>query len=271
MLKLIFHPTDFSSEGHLAFLHALALARAARAGLDLLHVHSPHDNDRWDKFPHVREVLERWGVLAPGAATADIEAQSGIRVHKVELREASPVEALSRFLISHRPDLVVMASHGREGINRLLSGSISSEVAQETRAPTLLFGPAAKPFIDLESGAITLETVLVPVAHDPDPACALPMLSAVTAGLNVAFDFVHAGEKAPELNDATGAPIAVRCIEGSVVEGIVAAASGAQLIAMPTAGQQGFLDALRGSTTEQVVRHAPCPVLALPDLASRHL
>jgi nucleotide-binding universal stress UspA family protein len=33
---------------------------------------------------------------------------------------------------------------------------------------------------------------------------------------------------------------------------------------MATAGRDGFLDALRGSTTEQVVREAPCPVLALP-------
>jgi nucleotide-binding universal stress UspA family protein len=35
------------------------------------------------------------------------------------------------------------------------------------------------------------------------------------------------------------------------------------LIAMPTAGHHGVLDALRGSTTERVIRHAPCPVLAL--------
>jgi nucleotide-binding universal stress UspA family protein len=37
---------------------------------------------------------------------------------------------------------------------------------------------------------------------------------------------------------------------------------------MPTAGHHGVLDALRGSTTERVIRHAPCPVLALP-LTSR--
>ena len=38
----------------------------------------------------------------------------------------------------------------------------------------------------------------------------------------------------------------------------------ANLIMMATAGHQGFLDALRGSTTERVLRHAPCPVLAVP-------
>ena len=38
----------------------------------------------------------------------------------------------------------------------------------------------------------------------------------------------------------------------------------ADLIAMTTAGHQGFLDALRGSTSERVLRHAPCPVLVVP-------
>jgi nucleotide-binding universal stress UspA family protein len=33
---------------------------------------------------------------------------------------------------------------------------------------------------------------------------------------------------------------------------------------MATEGHQGFLDALRGSTTERVLRGALCPVLAVP-------
>ncbi len=47
---------------------------------------------------------------------------------------------------------------------------------------------------------------------------------------------------------------------------IVAAAEDppADLIALSTAGRHGFLDALRGSTTERVLRQARCPVLAVP-------
>ena len=53
---------------------------------------------------------------------------------------------------------------------------------------------------------------------------------------------------------------------GQPVETILRAATerNADLIVMATAGRQGFLDALRGSTTERVLRHAPCPVLAVP-------
>jgi nucleotide-binding universal stress UspA family protein len=38
----------------------------------------------------------------------------------------------------------------------------------------------------------------------------------------------------------------------------------ADLIGMPTMGHHGFLDALRGNTTERLLRQAPCPVLAVP-------
>jgi nucleotide-binding universal stress UspA family protein len=36
------------------------------------------------------------------------------------------------------------------------------------------------------------------------------------------------------------------------------------LIAMATEGRNGVLDAIRGSVTEQVLRRAQCPVLAVP-------
>jgi nucleotide-binding universal stress UspA family protein len=50
------------------------------------------------------------------------------------------------------------------------------------------------------------------------------------------------------------------------VDSIIEAAGDWQpdLIGMPTAGHHGFLDALRGSTTERVLRRAPCPLLVVP-------
>ena len=54
--------------------------------------------------------------------------------------------------------------------------------------------------------------------------------------------------------------------EGDVVDEIGAAADlvKADLIVMPTEGRHGVFDALRGSTTERVLRRARCPVLAVP-------
>jgi nucleotide-binding universal stress UspA family protein len=64
----------------------------------------------------------------------------------------------------------------------------------------------------------------------------------------------------------------VEHLKGPIVETIVRAAKerAVDLIAMATAGNHGFLDGLRGSTTSQVVGDAPCPVLALPLLLLGH-
>ena len=53
---------------------------------------------------------------------------------------------------------------------------------------------------------------------------------------------------------------------GDPVDQILAAADEveADLIVMPTAGRTGVFDALRGSTTERVLRRAQCPLLAVP-------
>ncbi len=55
-------------------------------------------------------------------------------------------------------------------------------------------------------------------------------------------------------------------VSGDVVDSILAAArdTETELIVMATQGHDGFLDALRGSTTERVLGGADCPVLAVP-------
>jgi nucleotide-binding universal stress UspA family protein len=79
---------------------------------------------------------------------------------------------------------------------------------------------------------------------------------------------LHVGRTAPSIetssNSAPLPPVMLR--HGNVARSIVDAAVefDVDFISMPTAGHRGVLDALRGSTTERVVRHAPCPVFAVP-------
>lgn len=266
MIRAIAHPTDFSPEGQVAFAHALRLAVANRCPLDLLHVRGQHDADHYEKFPHIREVLMRWGVLGPQASVEDIAAVAGVRARKVEIRDAHAAEGLAQFLTSHLPELLVMATHGRDGLNRWLHGSVSSEVARKVQAPVMLIGPAARPFVDLGSGEMRLHKILVPIAHDPVPLRGLHILETLMEGLDVTIDIVHIGPEVPHLLDSKGATLKVRQIDGPVIDRILEEAEigRASLIAMPTAGNHGYLDALRGSTTEQIVAKAPCPVVALP-------
>jgi nucleotide-binding universal stress UspA family protein len=88
-------------------------------------------------------------------------------------------------------------------------------------------------------------------------------------GANIIVHLVHVGSTAPHVRAASPnvsslPPVILRT--GDVVKSIVDAALeyDVDLIGMPTAGHHGVLDALRGSTTERVIRHAPCPVLAVP-------
>jgi len=56
----------------------------------------------------------------------------------------------------------------------------------------------------------------------------------------------------------------VRLLEGPVIDTLLAEAEAADLVAMPMVGAQGLVDALKGSTTERVMREVTCPVLAIP-------
>ena len=52
--------------------------------------------------------------------------------------------------------------------------------------------------------------------------------------------------------------------QGNTVDQIVEASLASDLVVMATEGSSGIMDALRGSVTEQVLRRATCPVLAVP-------
>ena len=116
-----------------------------------------------------------------------------------------------------------------------------------------------------------LRHILVPVDHAPRPVAALTAITrfAKTLGADDAvLHLLHVGDAPPVIRSTTDPdaqmPVEVRF--GDVVDIILETAYAADidLIGMPTAGHHGFLDAVRGSTTERVLRDAPCPVLAVP-------
>ena len=270
LMQTIAHPTDFSERSAPAFAHALRIALDTKNRLCLLHVEKESD-ELWTSFPHVRALLACWGLMGVDEPPSEIEAKLGFEVTKVEIQHRDPTSGLFEFILGHRPDLIVLATHGREGLNRWLSGSVSEEIARRTHVPTLFIGPKSQGFVDAATGQMRLERILVPIAHDPSAVRSLNILASLLAPIGVspaALQFLHIGNHPPRLDAALGANglCEVEVMEGPVVETIlrVAKARHAHMLAMPTAGHKGFLDALRGSTTEQVLRQAPCPVLALP-------
>jgi nucleotide-binding universal stress UspA family protein len=272
-IRSILHATDFTASSELAFIHALKIALEAKAKLYVLHANPAGEEVDWSAFPAVRRTLARWGVLPAGSPMADVGDKLGIHLAKVSAREREPARAIVGFANDHKNDLIVLATHGREGVPRWLHGSVAEPAAREADTPTLFLPRGTRGFVDPETGTLRLRNVLIPIDHRPRPQAAAREAERLCRTLSlseIALHLVYVGEQRgmPALEIETSRPLEVtRSVRsGDVVDQILAAAAErpADLIAMATAGHHGFLDALRGSTTERVLRHAPCPVLAVP-------
>jgi nucleotide-binding universal stress UspA family protein len=273
-IRSVLHPTDLTVAGEPAFAHALKIALAGRTKLYVLHAGAGgEDAVDWSAFPGARRTLVRWGALPEGSSTTDVGDKLGIHLAKISARESDPVRAIVRFVDDHNNDLLVLATHGRDGLPRWLHGSVAEPVARKAEIPTLFMPPGARGFVDPESGALEPLKVLMPIDRRPSPQAALRVaerLCRTLAASEVALQMIYIGEPVdmPAVALEGNSPFTVTrsARPGSVVDEILAAAAETQanLIVMATAGHQGFLDALRGSTTERVLRHAPCPVLAVP-------
>lgn len=269
--RYILHATDFSEESDFAFAHALRLAVNNKARLTIMHVSKDKHAD-WDSFPSVRETLQRWGMLEPGAKRADV-SKLGIEIEKINVYDTSNiVGAISSYLDKASVDLLVLATRQRTGLASWLKPSTAEQVSRKMAVPTLFVPAGARGCVDPNDGHVTLDHILIPVDQSPPVGGAIERglrALAASGNSNSRLTLLHVG---PETAFPTVAVpegpwnIVKTCREGRPVTEILNAAEegGVKLIIMVTEGSQGFLDVLRGSTTEQVIQNAPCPVLTIP-------
>jgi nucleotide-binding universal stress UspA family protein len=272
----VVHPTDFGAGGEPAYVHALRLALAARGHFYLVHAEKLEPGEDADRsaFPGIRSTLTRWGLLATDADPGEVHARLGLRATRADIPDGDPVGGVLRFVDRNRCDFLVVATHAREGLARLLQGSVAENLARRVQLPTLFLPSHARGFVDVATGTPSLRNILVPVARGTPPgaaaALALRMADALSCGEAILHS-LHVGppEGAPVLAVAPEHEPRVRrtvAEQGSVVETIVdhAARLDAELIVMATRGRDGLMDHLRGSTTEQVLRLANRALLAVP-------
>lgn len=273
LVQSVLHPTDFSAASERAFANALAIALLRQTRLTLLHVQGRHAGAEWQKFPEVRRTLERWGLLEPGSARADVYEHLKVEVAKIEVESSHPAMAIARYLDGHPHDLLVLATEGEAGLPSWFSRSTAEAIAGGSRTAALIVpATAERGLVSLENGAYTLRSILVPVDHRPDARMAIE-LATRAAGIfgeervNIALLHVGTGSAPwPGVADGARWRFSKEQRTGPVVEAILDAAERlkADVIVMPTAGERGLLEMLRGSTTDHVVRRARCPVLAVP-------
>ncbi len=275
-LMRIVHPSDFSRASLIAFGHALKIALLSKAELEIVHV-EPHkigtDKDvHWSAFPGVRATLARWNIL-PIDAPMDAVLKLGVRIKKILNSESDPLDAMVRYCEKHPPDLLVLATHQREGLDRWLHKPVAEPLARRSRAMTLFLPTHGNGFISPADGAVTLRRVLIPVTHQPNAQAAVEEAFFLAEGLNcreVHFRLLHVGmdKGMPTLflPHHPGYQWEQCLLNGGPVETILGESAlwEPDLIVFTTQGHMDFLDALRGSTTERVLRGAHCPVLAVP-------
>ena len=128
----ILYPTDFSSYSNQAYFHAIALAENHGASLTILFVLSPDmaapgaPHDRAAARRYWQEQLEQIRPLDPQ-----------IPVNHVFL-EGDAASEIVRYGRDAGMDLIVMGTHGRTGLERLLMGSVAEKVLRDAPCSVLV-------------------------------------------------------------------------------------------------------------------------------------
>ena len=270
-LESIFHPSDFSGASEVAFAHALKIALAAGSKLTILHVDASHSAE-WQDFPGVRDTLERWRLIPRGSPKSAV-GQLGIEVAKFIRLSKDPVKACVDFLEEHPTDLIVLAVHQHEGRMRWFEKSVGEPIARRSGQMTLFTPHGVDGFVSRQDGSLSLRNILIPITIKPRPQPSVEAAARLIHNLRLPPGMVtllHVGPatempsvKIPEDTNWTWNRVAK---DGEPADTILQTATelGADLIIMTTDGPDGFLDGLRGTTSERVLRKARCPVANLP-------
>jgi nucleotide-binding universal stress UspA family protein len=143
-IRTILYPTDFSPEAGPAFEVACALAREGHGRLVILHVERPplttlggmaavpplpNEYDR-------QLVWEQWKLSQPPPSGIPVE-------HRLEYGEAADIILKTAQEIG--ADLIVLGTHGRTGLRRLLMGSVAEQVVREASCPVLTVRTSVQP------------------------------------------------------------------------------------------------------------------------------
>jgi nucleotide-binding universal stress UspA family protein len=131
-VRKILYPTDFSSYSNQAYFHAISLAEKHGANLTILFVYNPEapppgaPADHPDACAHWRRQLES---VRPVNATIDVRHL---------LLEGDPATEIVRHAQQSGVDVIVMGTHGRTGLDRLLMGSVAEKVLRDAHCSVLV-------------------------------------------------------------------------------------------------------------------------------------
>ena len=135
MYDAILFPTDGSEGANEALSHALALAETFDATLHVLYVADSNRDSVTVVGNDVVDALEDEGEsvvadVVERARTAGVDTVD-------EVVQGAPHRTIVDYADERDVDVIVMATHGREGLDRYLLGSVTEKVVRTTPVPVL--------------------------------------------------------------------------------------------------------------------------------------
>ena len=170
MFKNILVPLDGSKLAEAAIPVAASLAKTLHAPVTLLHIIEKDAPQEIHKERHITQADEASSYLeeiAQRGFPVDVQVEQHVHTAAIKDVAASIVEhAMTEF----QPDLIVMCTHGKNGVREILFGSIAQQVVAQGKTPLMLIKPGIDP-----SKMFELERILVPLDSGPVHDDSLPL------------------------------------------------------------------------------------------------
>lgn len=288
MWRKIFCPLDFSSDSQHAMRVAVRLARTSGAELVLAHAwHVPALAVAGEVVPYTTAAINDL-VNDEQAALAKAVAEAGRmgapKVTSSFLGGLPWQEICAALDADPEIDLVVMGTHGRTGFRRILLGSVTEKVVRHAPCSVLAvrgrdgshefrhvlcptdLAATSRPAADLAAALVAtdgpgidlLHILELPAGPPADPATLRHVANLEREAVRVLDEW------AAGLRTKTKAPIATHMRIGApAAQALVELDSDVSfdLVVVGSHGRTGLGRVVLGSVAEQLVRHAPCPVL----------
>lgn len=289
-------PIDFSDCSRLALDHAAAVARQYGSTIDALIVAPPATPliPAGDLGPYPLYVISDEDVERLRKEVEKFVATSAVDVpFTANVVEGNVVSWIVRRASELPADLIVMGTHGRSGFERLLLGSVTERVLLKAPCPVLTVPPHAP---TAAISGVVFPRILCAIDFSPASMKALEVASSLARDSGVRLSVAHVLERfpiyepvmmggpgAPE-HDRVASEVAHTRLQAEIPDAIrrtteitqlagegkayreilrLADEVQAELIVIGAHGSDRSHHGL-GSTTNQVVRRAVCPVLTVP-------
>ncbi|HLW51557.1 MAG TPA: universal stress protein [Candidatus Angelobacter sp.] len=278
--KNILLATDLSAASEKALLYARAFSRDQHSHVHTIHVSAPGDYQLLcpEAFAETFNPLEPGGNVGSGLLRGLLRGLP----HEVPLRGNKVWEIIEDVALRNEIDLLIVGTHGRTGVQKMLFGSVAEEVFRDTSCPVLTVGEhVKKPASGFRGQKVLLATDCRPTSLAPHFAAAIcedlggELTVLVVGDANPANQpwirqriKDQLGSAAPQLNSLFPRPVFL-VENGDPPDQIlrVAATLDADLIVLGAHHPRDVRNAAHfpWSTASQVIAAARCPVLTVRD------